>query len=99
MLEKLGWLSINQLSCEIRLIEAWKALNHENHCLQGLFEKAHTDKGITEVLALTSLRAVSKLKSEKIVTHTQAYNCGIPPLQMSQLQRQNQKHEVPSGTM
>ena len=42
MLEKLGWLSINQLSCEIRLIEVWKALNQEDHCLSHLFEKATT---------------------------------------------------------
>ena len=37
MLEKLGWLSINQLSCEIRLIEVWKAVNQENHCLSHFF--------------------------------------------------------------
>ena len=40
MLEKLGWLSINQLCCEVRLIEVWKALNQENHCLINMFEKA-----------------------------------------------------------
>ena len=62
MLEKLEWLSINQLSCEIRLIEAWKALNHENHCLQGLFEKAHADKGITRSAGLNKLKSCFKTK-------------------------------------
>ena len=62
MLEKLGWLSINQLSCEIRLIEVWKALNYENHCLQGLFEKAHTDKGITRSAGLNKLKSCFKTK-------------------------------------
>ena len=33
MLENLEWLSINQLSAEIRLIEAWKAANLEAYCL------------------------------------------------------------------
>ena len=39
MLDQVGWLSINQMSCEIRLIEVWKSLNVENYCLNGLFEK------------------------------------------------------------
>ena len=39
MLNETGWLSINQLSCEIRLIEVWKALNIENYCLKDLSEK------------------------------------------------------------
>ena len=30
MLEKVGWLSINQLACEVRLMEVWKALNKED---------------------------------------------------------------------
>ena len=39
MLDQVGWLSINQMSCEIRLIEVWKSLNVESYCLSGLFEK------------------------------------------------------------
>ena len=38
MLNKLGWLSINQLAAEVRLIEVWKAL-HPGSSLTGLFEK------------------------------------------------------------
>ena len=38
MLQKLGWLSINQLAAEVRLIEVWKAL-HPGSSLTGLFEK------------------------------------------------------------
>ena len=39
MLDKLGWLSLNQMSCEVRLIEVWKSLNVENYCLKDIFEK------------------------------------------------------------
>ena len=38
MLEKLGWMSINQVACEVRLVETWKALNQENYCLSEVFE-------------------------------------------------------------
>ena len=38
LLSKLGWLSINQLVAEVRLMEVWKALN-TNSSLSGLFEK------------------------------------------------------------
>ena len=62
MLDKLGWLSINQLSCEIRLIEVWKALNIENHCLNNLFEKATTDRGITRSAGLNKLKTHFKSK-------------------------------------
>ena len=40
MLEKLGWLSLNQMCAEVRLIEVWKSLNLENYCLEDMFEKA-----------------------------------------------------------
>ena len=46
MLEKLGWLSINQLACEVRLMEVWKALNKEDNCLSGLFEKVESKPGL-----------------------------------------------------
>ena len=39
MLEKVGWLSINQLACEVRLIETWKALYQEEYCLKEIFER------------------------------------------------------------
>ena len=38
MLEKLGWLSVNQLACEVRLMETWKALYLEDYCLKNIFE-------------------------------------------------------------
>ena len=38
MLKKLGWLSINQMAAEVRLIEVWKALNL-NTSLSGMFKK------------------------------------------------------------
>ena len=64
MLEKLGWLSINQLASEIRLIEVWKALNQENHCLKmkNLFEKATANEGITRSAGLNKLKISFKSK-------------------------------------
>ena len=34
MLRELGWLSINQLCAETRLLEAWKTVHVENYCLE-----------------------------------------------------------------
>ena len=62
MLEKLSWLSINQLSCEVRLIEVWKALNQENHCLNSLFVKAETNQGITRSAGMNKLKFCFKTK-------------------------------------
>ena len=39
MLDKVGWLSLNQLACEIRLIETWKAVHLEDYCLNEVFER------------------------------------------------------------
>ena len=62
MLEKLGWLSINQLTCEIRLIEVWRALNEENHCHKSLFEMAHSNQGSTRSAGLNNLKSCFKTK-------------------------------------
>ena len=62
MLEKLGWLSINQLASEVRLIEVWKALNQENHCLNNLFEKTTANEGITRSAGLNKLKISFKSK-------------------------------------
>ena len=56
MIEKLDWLSLNQLACEIRLIEVWKALNRDDHCLNKLFEKAATNEGITRSAGTNKLK-------------------------------------------
>ena len=50
------------MSCETRLIEVWKSLNQENHCLRNLFEKAATDTGITRSAGLNKLKAPFKSK-------------------------------------
>ena len=44
MLDQVGWLSINQMSCEIRLIEVWKSLNLKNYCLKELFERINSSQ-------------------------------------------------------
>ena len=33
MLEEVGWLSINQMCAQTRLMEAWKSINQENYCM------------------------------------------------------------------
>ena len=44
MLEKLGWLFFNQMACEVRLIETWKALNVEDYCLSDIFERVQATR-------------------------------------------------------
>ena len=44
MLKQLGWLSINQLACEVRLVEVWKALNEQDYCQKELFERVQPGK-------------------------------------------------------
>ena len=60
--EKLGWLSINQLACEVRLIEVWKSLNQEDHCLNSMFVKAASNEGITRSAGLNKLKSGFKSK-------------------------------------
>ena len=42
MLDKIGWMSINQLACQTRLVETWKALHLENYCLNDVFERVES---------------------------------------------------------
>ena len=41
MLNQLGWLSVNQLNAEVRLLEVWKSLN-EDYCLSDMFTKVES---------------------------------------------------------
>ena len=41
MLDELGWLSINQLAAETRLIEAWKTVNLEDYCMKDVLKLRH----------------------------------------------------------
>ena len=50
MLEQLGWLSLNQLASEIRLLKVWKGLNQENYYMNDIFEKAESNFGKQEML-------------------------------------------------
>ena len=34
MLDELNWLSINQMSAQTRLMEAWKAINVDDYCMK-----------------------------------------------------------------
>ena len=62
MLDQLGWLSINQLASEIRLLEVWKGLNQENYCMNEIFEKAESNNGKTRSAGLNKLKTVFKSK-------------------------------------
>ena len=62
MLDQLGWLSLNQLASEIRLVEVWKGLNIENYCLNNLFEKAESNQGRTRSAGLNKLKTCFKTK-------------------------------------
>ena len=46
MLEKVGWLSINQLACEVRLVETWKAIYGKDYCLKDIFERTDSKEGL-----------------------------------------------------
>lgn len=41
MLEDVGWLSVNQLAAETRLIEAWKAVHIEDNCMREVLKLRH----------------------------------------------------------
>ena len=38
MLEDLGWLSVNQLAAETRLVEAWKSVHIDNYCMRDVIK-------------------------------------------------------------
>ena len=61
MLKQLGWLSLNQMSCETRLLEVWKSLNIENYCLKDIFERA--DSAQVNVRNTSKNRLKSHFKS------------------------------------
>ena len=63
MLEKVGWLSINQLACEVRLIETWKALNSkEDYCLKNIFER--TEQGKEGLRSSNKIRLKTNFRSK-----------------------------------
>ena len=62
MLDKLGWLSLNQMSAEARLIEVWKALNIEDYSLKDIFQKA--ESGQTNVRSSDKNRVKTTFKSK-----------------------------------
>ena len=44
MLNQLGWLSLNQMCCEIQLTEVWKSINIKNYYLENIFERVDSDQ-------------------------------------------------------
>ena len=41
MLDELGWLSLNQMAAESRLIQAWKTAYNQDYCLNDTLKKRH----------------------------------------------------------
>ena len=41
MLEDSGWLSVNQLAAETRLVEAWKSVHIEDYCMNEVLQLRH----------------------------------------------------------
>ena len=83
MLKQIGWLSINQMSSEIRLLEVWKGLNQDNYCLNELIEKAESNTGITRSAGLNKLKTVfkSKLRDNSFVyPSVQLWNSAPPDI-------------------
>ena len=83
MLTQLGWLSINQLASEIRLLEVWKGLNQENYCLNQLFEKSESNNGITRWAGLNKLKTgfKSKIRENSFVySSVQLWNSAPPEI-------------------
>ena len=62
MLDHLGWLSINQLAAEVRLIEVWKSLNLSEYSLSQIFPKF--ESGTLPTRSLQKNRLKTSLKSK-----------------------------------
>ena len=41
MLDNLGWLSLNQMAAETRLVEAWKVSKNQSYCLNDILKRRH----------------------------------------------------------
>ena len=61
MLDRLGWLSINQLAAEVRLIEVWKSINNSEYSLSHIFSRFESSTLTTR--AQQSQRLKNCLKS------------------------------------
>ena len=59
MLNKLNWLSVNQIAAEVRLIETWKSV-HTNYCLSNGFVKRETTSLSTRATEKNTLKMVNK---------------------------------------
>ena len=71
MLEKLNWLSVNQLAAETRLMQVWKALYMEDYCLTDLFEETENER-ITRSSGTKKLKINFKSKIRESSFHYQS---------------------------
>ena len=65
MLKTLGWLSLNQLNAETRLIEAWKITHDENYCLNDIIKQKEKNVYSTRSNNQTFLNPGEECKKSK----------------------------------
>merc|ERR1712226_1777918 len=85
MLDDLGWLSINQLSAEIRLTEVWKSINTE-YCLSDMFQMAKNNnntRAVEKSRVITPKVILSRLRQNSFLYPScKLWNCA--PVQVTQ---------------
>ena len=83
MLDSLGWLSINQLSAEIRLTEVWKSINTE-YCLSDMFQLAKSNtRAVKKSRVITPKVILSRLRQNSFLYPScKLWNCA--PVQVTQ---------------
>ena len=93
MLDKVGWLSINQLACQVRLVETWKALHLENYCLNEVFERVENGSINTRSSNKIKLKSHFNPELERLASNFPVYNCGIQHPKRSLRPILNQRQE------
>ena len=83
MLDSLGWLSINQLSAEIRLTEVWKSINTE-YCLSDMFQLTKSNTRAVKKSRVTTPKVIlSRLRQNSFLYPScKLWNCA--PVQVTQ---------------
>ena len=76
MLDDLGWISINQLSAEIRLTEVWKSINTE-YCLSDMFQLAKNNtRAVEKSRVITPKVILSRLRQNSFLYPScKLWNC------------------------
>ena len=81
-LDDLGWISINQLSAEMRLTEVWKSINTE-YCLSDMFQLAKNNtRAVEKSRVITPKVILSRLRQNSFLYPScKLWNCA--PVQVT----------------